>query len=129
MGPRRVSDSSVGVTAQDTVALTTPYALHAVAKHGLDRRLPAPQAIRRPRVGERTVRVSLFVEDHEAWVEATDADYLSTETVGAHGRSVVVRWAGRVPTAVGDVAVELQIVQRVGEIPARPLRLVPGGAA
>lgn len=113
---------------QDAVAKTTALAMHAVAKHGLDHRLPAPQAIRRPWVGDRAVRVDLFVGEHEAWVESTAADYLSTQTIGVHGRSVAVRWVGRVPSAVGDVAVELRIVQRIDPL-VRPLTLVPGGVA
>lgn len=120
---------STSSTKQDTVVRTTPIAMHAVAKHGLDQRLPAPQAIRRPKVGARAVRVSLFVDDLEAWVQATDAEYLSTETIGEHRRSVVVRFAGHVPSPIGDVEVELQIVQRISDSPARPLTLIPGGAA
>lgn len=114
---------------QDTVAKTTAIALHAVAKHCLDQRLPAPRAIRRPRPGERAVRVDLFVEEHEAWVQATGADYLSTTTIGEARRSVSVRWTGRVPCPVGDVEVELRIVQRIADAPSTGLRLVPGGAA
>jgi hypothetical protein len=117
------------MSAQDTVARTTPIAMHAVAKHGLDHRLPAPQAIRRPKVGGRAVRVTLFADDLEPWIHATSADYLSPATIGAHGRSVVVRFTGRVPSPIGDVQVELQIVQRIADAPARPLTLIPGGAA
>lgn len=117
------------MTAQDTVAKTTAYAMHAVAAHGLDRRLPAPRAIRRPRVGERTVRVDLFVDDLEAWVQATGAEYLSTQPIGEHCRSVAVRFGGLVPSPVGEVRVELRIVQRVGLESLRPLTLVPDGAA
>jgi hypothetical protein len=111
-----------------TVAKTTPIAMHAVAKFALDRRLPAPQAIRRPRVGDRAIRVDLFVGEHEAWVEAAGADYLSTQTIGEHGRSVAVRWTGQVPSPIGDVEVELRIVQRI-DMPSRPLTLVPSGGA
>jgi hypothetical protein len=104
--------------------------MHAVAKYALDHRLPAPRAIRRPRLGDRAVRVDLFVGDHEPWVEVLGADYLSTQTIGVHARSVAVRWTGSVPSPVGDVAVELRIVQRiVDQEPARSLSLVPGGAA
>lgn len=117
------------MTAQDTVAKTTAYAMHAVAKHALDRRLPAARAIRRPRVGDRAVRVDLFADDLEAWVQTTGADYLSTQTIGEHSRSVAVRFAGSVPSPVGEVRVELRIVQRVGLDSPRPLTLVPGGAA
>lgn len=117
------------MTAQDTVGKTVGIAMHAVAKHGLDHRLPAPQAIRRPRVGERTVRVDLLVDDHEAWVQATDADYLSTQTIGAHGRSVAVRFAGRVPSPIGDVEVELRIVQRVVDAAPALTLVFSGGAA
>lgn len=115
-------------TSSDTVTKTTPLAMHAVAKYALDQRLPAPQAIRRPRVGQRAVRVDLFVGEHEEWVQALDAEYLSTTTIGEHGRSVAVRWTGFVPSPVGNVEVELRIVQRVSDEPSR-LTLVPGGAA
>lgn len=114
---------------QDTINRTTALAMHAVAKYALDRRLPAPRAIRRPRVGDRAVRVDLFVGEHEAWVDATGADYLSTQTIGVHARSVAVKWTGRVPSPIGDVAVELRIVQRVAFDSVRPLSLVPGGVA
>jgi len=113
---------------QDTINRTTSLAMHAVAKYALDRRLPAPRAIRRPRLGDRAVRVDLFVGEHEAWVDALEAEYLSTETIGMHARSVAVRWTGQVPSPVGFVAVELRIVQQLVDS-ARPLSLVPGGAA
>jgi hypothetical protein len=117
-------------TKQDTINRTISLAMHAVAKYALEHRLPAPRAIRRPRLGDRAVRVDLFVGEHEEWVDAIGADYLSTTTIGVHARSVQVTWAGRVPSPIGEVAVELRIVQRVvDQEPVRPLSLVPGGAA
>jgi hypothetical protein len=52
-------------TKQDTINRTISLAMHAVAKYALEHRLPAPRAIRRPRLGDRAVRVDLFVGEHE----------------------------------------------------------------
>jgi hypothetical protein len=115
---------------QDAINRTTALALHAVTRYALDHRLPAPQAIRRPRIGDRAVRVDLYVGEHDAWVDALDAEYLSTQTIGEARRSVAVKWGGQVPSPIGFVAVELRIVQHIsdryaGQTPQ--LALVPSG--
>lgn len=113
-------------TKQDTVAKVTGLAMTAVAAFMVEQKLPGPMAIRRPRPnGGRAIRVGLHVDDLEAWVEATSAEYVSTTTHGQPGRrSVIVKFLGKVPSPIGDVAVELYIGQRV-----HLLEVVRGGAA
>jgi hypothetical protein len=112
-------------TKQDTVAKTIALAMHAVAAYMLDQQLPAPRAIRRPRPRGHQLRIDLFAADLEAWVQATGADYMGTET---RNRFVTVTFVGRVPSPLGDVAVELRIAQSHGVAP-RSLHLVPAGGA
>lgn len=118
------------MTGQDTVAKTAPLAMYAVAQHMIDRRLPSPRAIRAPRPGveDARIRIDVYTDDLESWVQATAAAYLSSETRVAQdgARVVIVRFVGRVPSAIGDVAVVIRIAQRV-HTPS--LELVPGGVA
>lgn len=113
-------------TKQDTAAKVTGLAMTAVAAFMVEQKLPGPIAIRRPRPnGGRAIRVALHVDDLETWVEALGAEYESTTTHGEPGhRTVIVKFAGKVPAPIGDVAVELYIRQRV-----HLLELVTGGAA
>lgn len=108
---------------------TAGLALAAVAQFMLDQRLPSPLAIRRPRHAGavQAVRVDLAVDDLEAWVQATAGAYESTKTIEANApRSVIVTFAGRVSSPIGEVPVVLRIVQRLD---ADRLQLVSGGAA
>lgn len=115
---------SVSTTKQDMVAKTTVLAHTAIREFILERRVPRPQGIRRARNG--AVPIDLSVVDHEVWVDATDAKYVGTENLNHAGQIYArVAWAGRVPSPIGDVAVVLRIVQRVGETAL----VATGGAA
>lgn len=115
-------------TKQDTVAQTVVIARQAIREFVLEQQLPRPIGIRRPRrSGHTGIPVDVSAADVDAWIEATDAEYLSTETLNHEGqRYARVSWAGHVPSAIGDVAVVVRIVQRTGQ---PSLALVPGGAA
>jgi hypothetical protein len=117
---------SSSTTKQDTVAKTARLARTAVIEFGLERRLPHPIGIRRPRA--LGVFVDVATVDHELWVEATGAEYLGTETLHHEGaRFARVSWLGNVPTPVGDVPVVIRIAQRLDDAPT--LSLVPSGGA
>lgn len=119
-------------TKQDTVAKTAGLAMYAVAQHMLDQRLPSPIAIRGPRRcpgADRAVQVDVYVADLDAWIDATDATYLRTQTTTIDGeRFALVTHEGRVQSAVGDVSVLIRIAQHV-DPPARQLVSLPGGVA
>jgi hypothetical protein len=119
---------STSATKQDTVAATVVIARKAITEFVLAEQLPRPIGIRRPRAsGPHGIPVDVSAGDAEAWVEATHAEYLGTESLNHDGqRYARVSWAGTVPSPVGDVAVVIRIVQRLGRT---ELTLVPGGAA
>jgi hypothetical protein len=112
---------------QDTVTATVPIARKAIREFILEQRLPRPIGVRRPRPSTPGIPIDVSVEDIDSWVEATAAEYLGAEALNHEGlRYARTSWVGRVPSPVGDVAVVLRIVQRIG-LPS--LTMVPGGGA
>ena len=121
-------------TTSSVVEKVGPLAMRAVARFWLDTNLPAPLAIRRPircPDAPRAVPIDVTVDDMEAWLEATSAVYLGTETALLEGSRVArVGHLGSVPSPIGDVMVLIRIVQRVdAPPPTQPLRLVGGASA
>lgn len=114
-----------------------PLAMYAVVEFMLEHKLPAPLSIRGySRCPSTTKAINIGLTDLEAWSDATGAEYIGTETsVADTGRRYcVVTERGRVPSAIGDVAVLLHVAQWVEwpdeDVDTKPvLSLVGGGAA
>ena len=115
-----------------TTTKVTPIAMYAVAGFMLEQRLPAPMRISGPSHcvhSEKAVRLDVYVDDSETWCEATDAEYVDTKTGTVDGDTfTLVTFRGKVPAAVGDVAVLIRIAQRVDN-PRPALALVGGETA
>lgn len=122
----------MAATPSTTAEKVTPLAMYAVAQFMLDRRLPAPIALRAPSVcpsAIKAVTIDVYAADFDTWTDATDAEYVGTETTRIDGeRFALVTMAGRVPSAMGDVAVRVRIAQRVDD-PRPALSLVGGETA
>lgn len=104
-------------TKQDTVVATTPIAFYAVASHMIDRRLPAPIAIDAPLRSESRVRVSVASADVDEWLDSMLVDDERHSIRNAVGHSYErTEYLGRIPSAVGDVAVTVSTVQLVSRL-------------
>lgn len=100
-----------------------PIAMYVVAKHMLDHSLPAPYSIDRPRPcdPEKGVVVAVPSDAVTEWLDAMVVDEEIVKPSKASGYEHV-HYVGRVPAAVGDVAVVVRAVRAVG----RPdLQVVP----
>lgn len=120
----------MAATPSTTAEKVTPLALYAVADFMLERRLPAPIALRGPATcphAVKAVTIDVYASDVDAWTAATGAEYVDTRTARVDGeRFALVTWTGSVPSPLGDVAVRIRIAQRVDD-PRPQLALVGGG--
>lgn len=109
------------MSVQTTAEKMAPLALYAVAQHMLDRNLPAPQWIKAPRPGsctaEKRVEVAVFSSALDEWLDSLIVDDEHhrplTDLEPSMGRWEVVEYDGRIPTAIGDVAVVVKVTQPV----------------
>lgn len=101
---------------------TIGIAMYAVAQHMLDHQLPAPVTIDQPRLilGERAVIVIVNSEDSTPWLDSmvVDEERVAGPSEVMAGREHVT-YDGRIPSAVGDVAVQVRTMRTTV-----PLRLV-----
>lgn len=114
----------------DTVTKTAGLAMHAVAQHMLDHRLPAPfsiaMPIRCPNHGHpQRIKIGISSTDITEWLDSVLVVAERTEPARLVDG---VRWVREeydvlVPSPVGDVAATIALVRH------SDLELLPGGAA
>ena len=106
-------------TTRDTVAMTAPIGMYAVAQHMIDAQLPAPWGIDAPSrcAGEDAVRISLSSLALPAWLASIHVDS-ETHTPATVPGFVHSSYAGRLPNGV---RVLLKAARRVED---QHLRLV-----
>lgn len=103
---------------RDTVAATAGLGMYAVARHMLDHKLPAPYSIDAPTPWFDPERITISVHDAGlfAWLDSIVVDGETAKPVENPLRTTayeIVKFDGRLPAAIGDVAVTVKVVRPV----------------